>query len=342
MLHNPFYGETMTRDRLLHILRFLHFADNSQRPHEGEEYDRLWKLMTAFDTLNEAYTKFYKPSEHLAVDELIVKFQGRFIFKQYIPKKRKLFGIKIYKLCDESGYTYDMRVYLLRDSHTATDEMNATHTNVRRLTSRVEDLGHKIFMDNLFLSPRRFDDMDRRKINSCVTLRPKRMYMPSDFGPKHLKLKRGDVRVTTRGGLTALVSKDRREVYMLTNIDPLPAQGNFCDDSNRPMRPDILERYNRHMGYVENSDRMANSYSMCRRTFKWATKLFFHLLDLKVLNSWIPLSSCGVKYTYRDFRLLLVRTLIQESGKSQDRPTSRLVGRPSAAATNVLRLESRP
>jgi len=29
--------------------------------------------------------------------------------------------------------------------------------------------------------------------------------MPRDFGPKKLKLKRGDVRVKTRGGLTALV-----------------------------------------------------------------------------------------------------------------------------------------
>jgi len=38
-LHNPFYGETMSRDRFLHILRFLHFADNSQRPDKVEEYD---------------------------------------------------------------------------------------------------------------------------------------------------------------------------------------------------------------------------------------------------------------------------------------------------------------
>jgi len=37
-----------------------------------------------------------------------------------------------------------------------------------------------------------------------------------DFGPKQMKLKRGDIRVRTRGGLTALVWKDRREVYMLT------------------------------------------------------------------------------------------------------------------------------
>jgi len=41
--------------------------------------------------------------EHLAVDEVIVKFKGRVIFRQYIPKKIKCFGIKIYKLCDGSG-----------------------------------------------------------------------------------------------------------------------------------------------------------------------------------------------------------------------------------------------
>jgi len=39
----------------------------------------------------------------LAADEVIVKFKGRVIFRQYIPKKRKRFGIKIYKLCDESN-----------------------------------------------------------------------------------------------------------------------------------------------------------------------------------------------------------------------------------------------
>jgi len=101
-----------------------------------------------------------------------------------------------------------------------------------------------------------------------------------------------------------------------------------------------MERYNLHMGYFDNSDRMANSYSMSQRTFKWTTKLFFHLLHLTVLNSWILLSSCGAKYTHRDFRLLLVWNLIEEDGKSQDRPTPRLVGRPSANAANVLQLES--
>jgi hypothetical protein len=147
--------------------------------------------------------------------------------------------------------------------------------------------------------------------------------------------------VRTRGNLTALVWKDRQDVYMLTNMDPPPAEGNLCDDINRTVKPDIVARHNRHVGYVDNSDRMANSYSMSRRNFKWTMKLFFHFLDLTVLNSWILLSSYGAKYTHRDFRLLLVRDLIEEAGRSQDRPTPSLVGRPSAAATNAMRLGSR-
>jgi hypothetical protein len=85
-------------------------------------------------------------------------------------------------------------VYLGIDSHSATDDMTGTSTIVRHLTCWVEDLGHKIFMYNLFSSPRLFDDLDKRKMNSCRTVWPNRTDMPRDFGPKQLKLKRGDIR----------------------------------------------------------------------------------------------------------------------------------------------------
>jgi hypothetical protein len=45
--------------------------------------------------------------------------------------------------------------------------------------------------------------------------------MPDDFRSKTLKLKRGEVRVRTSGDMTAVVSKDKRDVHRLTNIyDP--------------------------------------------------------------------------------------------------------------------------
>ena len=75
---------------------------------------------------------------------------------------------------------------------------------------------------------------------------------------------------------------------------------------------------------------------MNRHSCKWTIILFFHLLDLTVLDHWILLPSCVAKHTHRFLRLLLVRNFIEEAGKSQDHPTPRLVGTPSAAATNFV------
>ena len=87
--HTTFYGNAMPWDRYLHILRFLHFTDNKKvRDTKDENSDRFWKIRNLFDILNDKFSKFYNPSEHLAVDEVIVKFKGRVIFQQYVPKKQ--------------------------------------------------------------------------------------------------------------------------------------------------------------------------------------------------------------------------------------------------------------
>jgi len=58
-----------------------------------------WKMRAIFDKLIDSYAKCYHPTKHLEVDGIIVLFKDRIIFKQYIPKKHKQFGVKIYKLC---------------------------------------------------------------------------------------------------------------------------------------------------------------------------------------------------------------------------------------------------
>jgi len=40
------------------------------------------------------FSKFYNPTKHLAVDEVIVKFKGRIVIKQYIPKKANVSASK--------------------------------------------------------------------------------------------------------------------------------------------------------------------------------------------------------------------------------------------------------
>jgi len=83
------YSNTLVCDRFSHILRFLHFENNDNPPNRDDpHYDRLWKL-NIFDTLNNKFYELYNPTEHLAVDEVIVPFKVRVIFQQYIPKKHK-------------------------------------------------------------------------------------------------------------------------------------------------------------------------------------------------------------------------------------------------------------
>jgi len=154
-----FYSNVIARNSFFHILRFLHFENNDDPPNHDDPDDRLWKIRKIFDTMNNKFCELYNPTEHLAVDEVIMLYKGRVVFRQYIPKKHKRFGIKIYKLCDSLGYTYDMSVYLGEQRQNATAQITATHGTVLQVIRRVEELGHKIFMDNYFTSPGLFDDL---------------------------------------------------------------------------------------------------------------------------------------------------------------------------------------
>jgi len=327
----------MARSRFYHILWFLHFMDNNRTV---DIHDRLWKIRGLFEILRTNFAKFYNPSEHLVVDKVTVKFKGRVIFKQYIPKKSKHFGIKLYKLCDSNGYTYDMDVYLGKDRQRVTQHPTATHATVTNLTRRVEGVGHKLYMDNFFSSPDLYDDLIQKKIYCCGTVRLNRWRVPKDLKHKTLRLKRGDIQLRTRGELTAVVWRDKRDMGMLTNIHDPPSKGNFWDEHGNAIKPAIVADYNRHMGYVDKADRMANNYTASHRTWKWTKKLFFHLLDMTILNSYILLSTCGgKKISQRDFRLTLVREILARTGH-EPRP-SRAVGRPALASANISRLDTR-
>jgi len=78
----------------------------------------------------------------------------------------------------------------------------------------------------------------------------------------------GKLQVWIRGDLTAILWWDKRDVRILSNIHNAPAEGNFCNDNGKAIKPQIVADYNRHMGYVDKGDRMTNSYSINRRTWK--------------------------------------------------------------------------
>jgi hypothetical protein len=113
--------------------------------------------------------------------------------------------------------------------------------------------------------------LETRKISTCSMVRPNWKDIHPDFGLKKLKLERGDVWVKTRGGLTALIWNDRWEVYMLTNINPPPGEGNFCDDSNCPVKP-------------HNVEQCKLPYGICWWSWSYSQQLFDELAYLQVYH----------------------------------------------------------
>ena len=136
--------------------------------------------------------------------------------------------------------------------------VTATHATVTDLTRKTEGRAHKLYTDNFFSSLELFDDLAKKQIYSCGTVRPNRRGMPQDLAPKRPKLKRGDIHVRTRADLTAILWQDKRGICMLTNIHNAPAEGNFCSEGGTAIKLQFVMDYNHYMGYVDNGDRMAN------------------------------------------------------------------------------------
>jgi hypothetical protein len=103
----------MVHDLFVHILKYLHFADNENMSNiNSPNYDRFWKLRKVYDVLNLRFSEVCQPAEHLTIHEIIFLFRRNVVFRQYVPKRHKHFGIKLCKLCDKTGYTSDMNEYL--------------------------------------------------------------------------------------------------------------------------------------------------------------------------------------------------------------------------------------
>lgn len=72
----------MSRNRFELLLRFLHFNNNE----ENNSNNRLPKIIYIMNHLNNNFKKYYNPHEILCVNESLVPFRGRIVFRQYINK----------------------------------------------------------------------------------------------------------------------------------------------------------------------------------------------------------------------------------------------------------------
>ena len=67
------------------------------------------------------------------------------------------------------------------------------------------------------------------------------------------------------------------------------------------------------MGGVDKNDAMVENYSCVRKSYKWATKVFFHFIEEAVFNSFILYKKSGGKKRFLQFKLNLIQSILREA-----------------------------
>ena len=150
--------------------------------------------------------RIYCPSENLSLDESMVLWRGRLIFRLYIKNKKRKYGVKFYELCESSGLILRSFIYSglpYPDIH----DLGQTGAIVLKLMEDFLGKGYTVFADNYYNSVKLTSFMSKNQTFICGTLRSDRKGNPKEVASK--KLKKGEVEWKRRE--TVVVSKMERQ-----------------------------------------------------------------------------------------------------------------------------------
>lgn len=315
LLNSPIFSNIISRNRYFYLSRILHFCNNEYQ----ETGNRLFKIEMVLDEISANFQAGLIPFQNLVIDESLVLWKGRLSFKQFIKSKRHRFGIKLFILCDcETDYILKFIIYT-----GATTNLIACDSNLGTSGSVVNTLmknylrkGHNLFTDNWYTSPILAQFLSRNKTSLTGTVRKNRRGMPN----LKTKLALGNIQSMHTKKILVLKWLDRREVFMLTTIYP-----DTVVDTNKTYRsgetikkPTCVMKYNECMGSIDKTDMLLSSVECVRKTLKWYKKIFFHLIDLSLLNSHIMYKTVtGENIPLAKFQLELIRQLLEKYSTSK-------------------------
>lgn len=339
--------DVMTLNRFEVIKSFLHFNNNEDfKPRGTLGHDKLFKIRPLLTKIRERLMLVPK-EEYLAVDEQIIPTKSRHEIKQYNPAKPHKWGYKNFVLSGVSGFSYDFDIFAGEQSNSYPDDapdLGVSGNVVTRLTSTVpRHQNHKVFFDNWFNSPGLQVHMYKNGLLPLGTVRLNRVpnsNMPTAAQMK--KLGRGSMEektATIDNVKLSLVSWfDNKPVNLLSayvGSEPITKRCRYVRKAKKYIDincPQSVEVYNQYMGGVDLLDSMLGYYRIHLRSRKWYKRIFFHMIDLCIVNAWLLWRRKSQDYLpLFDFKLAISEHL-RLSGKS----ISKKRGRPSTASmTNV-------
>ena len=313
LLYTPIFSSSISRDRWMLIMEFLHFADNSQPQHN----DKLAKIRPLITFMNNRFQEVYVPDQNISIDEELIAWRGRLQFRQYIPSKRARFGIKIFALCETSGYMTNFIVYTGKDNNTFPQdlikEVGKSGAVVVKLMEPYLDKGYHLYIDNWYTSLELAKHLQAKQTRICGTIRKNRKGLPKRIINK--KVSKGEfVHRSTNDGILFVKLEDTKTVHFLSNIHSAEviATGKRDRQGHLIKKLGLVHQYNRHMGGVDRNDEMMSFYTAARKTLKWYKKLATHVIEEGLLNAYILYKKNGGKKLHTDFLVLALEGMLED------------------------------
>ncbi|EYC26340.1 hypothetical protein Y032_0010g1099 [Ancylostoma ceylanicum] len=291
----PTGSKAMSRNRFEDILSNPHLVDNASFDGSGELY-KVTPFIRLFDA---ACKRSFTPGQKFCIDESLVPFSGRVIFRQYIPNKRHKYGIKLFKLCTRGCHTWRTIVYAGRDSSRIG---SVAESVVMKLMDGLLDEGRHLYTNNWYTSLLLAERIIPRRTHLIGTVNGNRKGLPMRVTERKLK-KEESVAQQNKSGITVLKWRDKRDILMLSTTH------DAAIDENR--KPQIVEDYNQAKLYVDTSDQMVSYSPFVRRTKKCHIRLLFHLLtQTSLVNAWRLYNDNIQRIRFNDFKIEVIEYLL--------------------------------
>jgi hypothetical protein len=302
---------TMSRERFELLLKFWHFSNNDKK---DSNQDRLFKLKPILDLLKVRFSSVYTPGSIVSVDETMIPWRGRLLFKQYLLGKAHKYGVKMYKLADTNGYTWNFVIYTgQQDSLAGRGHAEAV---VMNLLNDLSGCYRTVVADNFFTSISLAERLLEQDTYLIGTLRSNRAGSGREIVQK--RLNHGEVYgLQNRIGVKLIKWKDKRDVLM---ISTKPSHSATVVDTGKTnklneciMKPQVILDYNEGRQGTDLSDQLSTYHACLRRSIKWYKKVAFELIfGTAVVNSYLIYKEnyATSNIQISQFRESLVRSLL--------------------------------
>lgn len=210
--------------RFISILRALHFVNNETVPQTNQ--DRFIKLGSFMTDLLMNFQRAIHAGKVLCIDESLIPFKGRLSFKQYNPKKRSRFGVKLFLVVDSAmQFVLDVLPYQGKSTQ-ITDRswislVGFGGAAVLTLLQPYLDAGRRIIIDNWFHSLKLARMLKDRLTYVLGTVQKRRKGIPRGARMTR-KLRKGEVETFSDGDV--LIERLVKYFYLLfffKNLEPL-------------------------------------------------------------------------------------------------------------------------